>query len=313
MELPRPRRNALIGRAGEGVTGIVPLPPLAGFVLAVLLLGLIPGGRLAAGQFQAGVNLVEVFATVTDERSGRPVTGLQAADFTVLEDGVPQRIATFTAGDLPLAVAIAVDRSFSMKEAGVARQVRAVRTFVGAMKPTDEVMVLAIGGEAEIVAPLSTDRQAALAALDRLTPWGTTPLYDAVLQAMTAVQQGRGRRVLVLLSDGQNRYSSTTAAALVTHGRGMDVQVYPIALGRTIPPLFAELASVTGGRSMLARDDTQLQQELAALSADLRSQYLIGYTPEALKQPGSVRWRSIGVTVNRPDMRIRARDGYFAR
>ena len=313
MELPRPRRNALIGREGEGVTAIVPLPPLARFVLTALLAGLILGGRLAAGQFQAGVSLVEVFATVTDERSGRPVVDLQEADFTILEDGVPQRIATFTAGDLPLAVAVAVDRSFSMKKEGVTRQVRAVRTFLGAMKPTDETMVVAIGGETEIVAPLSTDRQAALNALDRLTPWGTTPLYDSALEAMRAIQAGKGRRVLVLLSDGQDRYSATTAAALVTHGRGMDVQVDPIALGQAIPPLFAELASVTGGRPMLARNDAQLQHELAALSADLRAQYLIGYTPEPLKHAGDAPWRSIAVTVNRPDVRIRARDGYLAR
>ena len=64
-------------------------------------------------QFTSGVSLVEVYATVTD-RHGQPVTGLTAADFHVAEDGTPQTITTFAAGEFPLAVAIGLDRSFSM-------------------------------------------------------------------------------------------------------------------------------------------------------------------------------------------------------
>ena len=68
---------------------------------------------VAYGQFMSGVNLVEVYATVTDQR-GEPVSGLAASDFHVLEDGMPQTISTFAAGEFPLAVAVGIDRSFSM-------------------------------------------------------------------------------------------------------------------------------------------------------------------------------------------------------
>ena len=118
------------------------------------------------------------------------MTGLTAADFRVLEDGAPQTISTFAAGEFPLAVAIGIDRSFSMggKADRLATAKSAARTFVSAMRADDQVMVIAIGSETEVALPLSTDRAAALAAIDRLDPWGTTPLYDATLVALDAIQ-----------------------------------------------------------------------------------------------------------------------------
>ena len=89
---------------------------------------------------------------------------MTAADFRVAEDGTPQSITAFAAGEFPLAVAIGLDRSFSMGGNGnrLAVAKSAARTFVGALRPTDQVMVIAIGGDTEIVAPLSSDRAAAL-------------------------------------------------------------------------------------------------------------------------------------------------------
>ncbi len=294
--------------------GIVPLPSGTwagpfGVWLALLMVT----GSASVGQFRSGVSLVEVFAAVTDDQ-GRPVADLTAGDFAVEEDGVGQRIETFLAGELPLAVAIALDRSFSMTPERLAGSARAVRVFLDALGPADQVMLVAIGSETEILAPLSSDRRQARDALDHLRPWGTTPLHDATIAALSAIQAGTGRRALVLLSDGADRYSVTTAASLVARAREMDVQVYPIAVGRDRPPLFAELASVTGGRSMHATDERQLQQALTALAAELRVQYLLGYTPEPRVSADAVTgWRSIRVRVNRVGTRVRARDGYVAR
>jgi Ca-activated chloride channel family protein len=277
-------------------------------------------GRLvlhgAAGpypQFTSGVNLVEVYATVTD-RQGEPVAGLTAADFRVAEDGVSQPITAFAAGEFPLAVAIAVDRSFSMAATGnrLAVAKSAARTFIGALRPGDQVMVVGIGSDTGVVAPLSSDRAAALAAIDRLDAWGTTPLYDATLTAIDAIQPGRGRRALVLLSDGTDRYSDTAAADLVDRARRRDVLIYPIALGPARPPVFAELAAATGGRSFFVSEPRELATTMTAIARELRFQYLIGYVPLRGPSP-EPSWHAIDVTVNRSDVRVRARDGYVAR
>ena len=103
--------------------------------------------------------------------------------------------------------------------------------------------------------------RAALAAIDRLDAWGTTPLYDATLAALDAIQPAKGRRALVLLSDGTDRYSDTNAADLVDDARQRDVLVYPIAIGPARPPVFAELAAATGGRSFFAREPRELARD----------------------------------------------------
>ena len=117
----------------------------------------------------------------------------------------------------------------------------------------------------------------------------------------------------MLLSDGDDRYSRATATeALDAASRG-DVIIYPVALGPRRPPLFAELATITGGRSFHVRDPRQLTETLRTIARELREQYLIGYTPTKPIAAGANEWRSIAVTAKRPDAQVRARRGYFVR
>jgi len=264
-------------------------------------------------QFTSGVNLVEVYATVTD-REGEPVTGLTAADFRIAEDGAGQAISTFAAGEFPLAVAVGLDRSFSMggRDNRLAVVKSAARTLVGALRPDDQVMIVAIGSDTAVAAPLSAGHAAALAAIDRLDAWGTTPLYDATLGALDAIQPARGRRALVLLSDGADRYSDTKAADLVDRARRLDVLIYPVAVGAVRPPVFAELAAATGGRSFFVREPAAVKSTMTTIARELRFQYLLGYTPSRERSPDR-SWHAIEVTVTRPDLRVRAREGYVSR
>ena len=257
--------------------------------------------------------MVEVYATVTDQ-SGELVRGLTRDEFVIHEDTEAQAISTFAAGDFPLSAAVAVDRSFSMAQARrLAPAKAAARAFPSELRPSDESMVLAIGSTVEVVAPRSTRREEQYAAIDNLTEWGSTGLHDAVIAGIDGVQQARGRRALVLISDGDDRFSTATAADALTRARRSDVMVYPIAVGRTRPSLFVELASLTGGRSFHARDQKQLVETLRGIARELRYQYLLGYTPTRPITAGEERWRSIVVTVNRPGVRVRARDGYLAK
>ena len=283
-----------------------------------------PGGWLASPvraqvpTFSTGVNLVEVYATVTD-RAGQPVRGLTAADFRVAENGVPQSIATFAAGEFPLSVTIAIDRSFSMAGARLATSKRAASSFIAALAPADEVMVLAVGSEIQTITPPVPAREASSTRWEAIDAWGTTPLYDATIQALDAIRTRQGRRALVLISDGVDRGSATTAAALIAAARERAVLIYPVAIGGTRPPVFGELASVTGGRALFAADPKQVDAQLAGLARELHLQYLLGYAPARPPagdgQPGAGRgeWRSIEVTVSKRDVQVRARDGYFAR
>ena len=263
-------------------------------------------------QFSSTVNVVEVYATVTDA-DGIPVQGLRREDFVVREDGQIQQVATFAAGEFPLSVAVAIDRSFSMRGKRLAAARSAAQAFLGELRRADEAMVIGIGSTVEVLAPLSTNRASQQTALSRLDAFGTTGLHDSILTAIDAVQPARGRRALVLLSDGADRYSAASATEAVQKARTSDVLVYPIALGSERPPLFAELAAVTGGHSYHVADPVRLAETLRTIAGELRHQYLLGYSPTRPIVAGGGEWRAIQVTVQRPGVRVRARDGYVAR
>ena len=261
------------------------------------------------------MNLVEVYATVTDRR-GEPVTGLAAADFRIVEDGTPQAITAFAAGEFPLAVAIGLDRSFSMagsgNRLGVAKS--AARTFVGALRPDRS-------GDGDRDRQRDRDRRAAVDRTARRR-WRrsidstrgarrrcTTPRSSA----LDAIQPAKGRRALVLLSDGTDRYSDTRAADLVEQARRRDVLIYPIALGRARPPVFAELAAATGGRSFHAPEPRELVTTMTTIARELRFQYLLGLRAGALRVAGGRLARDRRQQSTAPIVRVRARDGYFSR
>jgi len=274
--------------------------------LAVIL----SGGAPAAAQFTSGVNLVEVYASVSDGQ-GNPMTGLKQEDFELRENGEPQTISNFAAGQFPLSAAIAIDRSFSVAGNRLSLAKTAAQGFLAELRPDDEAMIIAVGSEVEVAAPLSVDRGEQRAAIDKLDAFGSTGLHDAIIEAINDVQPAKGRRALIILSDGDDRYSHASADDALDRARRSDVMVFPVAIGKSRPPLFAELATLTGGRSSFARDGAALTDILRGIARELRQQYLIGYAPIRLPVAGSNEWRSITVTVRRPDAHVRARDGYL--
>jgi Ca-activated chloride channel family protein len=280
------------------------------------LIALAWGAGLAAqeppqARFTGGTQLVEVYATVSDA-SGEPVTGLRRADFEVFEDDRPQLIETFAAGEFPLTVALGVDRSWSMAGEPLRLAKQASQGFLRELKPGDRSTVVAISAEAEVVAPLSTDRAAQARAIAALDPWSTTALHDAIIATLDRLEPEPGRQALIVFSDGTDRYSTATAAQVMARARRSNALIYPIAFGRDRPPLLAELAVLTGGRSFLLRDARQLDTTLADIARELRYQYLIGYAPAETTEPGTRGWRSIRVALKNPapGVRVRARDGY---
>ena len=278
---------------------------------AALVLLFVPATALRA-QFVSAVNVVEVYATVTDAK-GVPVTGLGKEDFEIRENGDAQQVSAFAAGQFPLSVAIALDRSFSMAGERLAAARSAARIFLGELRADDESMLIGVGSSTEVIAPLSRDRKAQLSALESLDAFGTTGLHDAIVAAIEAIQPARGRRALVLLSDGSDRYSGATASDALARARASDVLVYPVAFGRSRPALFAELALLTGGRSFHVEDARRLPETVRAIAAELRNQYLLGYSPSKPLAPGSNEWRAIQVTVKKPNVTVRARDGYLVK
>jgi Ca-activated chloride channel family protein len=270
-----------------------------------------PAERLPDAQFASTTDLVEVYATVTDHRNAY-VSDLSAADFVVQEDGIRQPISAFADGEAPLVLAIGIDRSFSVPRPTLRVFTAAARAAIDKLGPRDRSLVLAIGSEREIVAPLSENPERARDALAKVDSWGSTPLHDAIVDAMALVQSGRGRRALIVLTDGGDGDSQTTVAELVTQARVQDVLVYPVVVGHARPPALVELAAAAGGRAFLSVKPAEVTSVLETVVDELRHQYVLGYVPSRPSE-AEPRWRSLTVRVTRPGLRVRARDGYWSR
>ena len=133
-----------------------------------------------------------------------------------------------------------------------------------------------------------------------------------MLAALSAIQAGHGRRALVLLSDGADRYSLASAADVIQQARSSDVLVYPVALARERPPLFAELAAVTGGRSFQAAD----VEDAAVNALHHRAGAAFAVSAGIRTVAADIGTPGLAfdcVTVHRPDVHVRARAGYLAR
>ena len=293
----------IVPRVIRGIIGVA--------VLVVLAAGWADTGLFA--QFSSGVQLIEVYATVTDA-DGELVTGLRQSDFQVFENDRPQEISAFAAGEFPLTVALGVDRSFSMAGEPLRLAKLASQSFLKQLKPGDRSMVVAIGNNAEVIAPLSTDRSAQAQAIAALDAWSTTSLNDAVIVALDRLEPEKGRQALIVFSDGADRYSEATSGQVLARARRSQALVYPITMGKTRVPAAVELATLTGGRSFLLRDAKELERTLTTIARELRYQYLIGYVPSMAPKPGIREWRAIRVTLKTlaKDLRVRARDGYTA-
>lgn len=282
-----------------------------------LLAGAVPAAtpraqEEAQARFSSGVQAVEVYATVTDG-AGEPVTGLKAADFQLDDDGRPQTITTFAEGAFPLTVALGVDRSLSMAGEPLRLARRAAEGFLRQLQPGDRSMVVAINAEAEVVAALDAPRDAQLRAVGALDAWSTTALRDAVVKTLDRLEPEPGRQALVVFSDGTDRYSQVSAAAMLERARRGSALVYPIVFGREQVSVLSDAARLTGGRAFALRDARGLDAALDSIARELRHQYLLGYAPAGRAEAG--RWHPIRVRVRGQEAgawRVRARDGYVA-
>jgi len=154
-------------------------------------------------------------------------------------------------------------------------------------------------------------------AVDRLRAWGSTAFYDAVLQGLDLVERHRGRRALVLFTDGEDMVSHATAEDVERRIEVSATPVYVIAQGKgmrdaALKRVLDRVAGVSGGRAFYTDRIEQLEGVFAEIGEDLASQYLLAYTPGTLVRDGS--WRTIRVEVpgKGKQYEVRARQGYRA-
>lgn len=264
--------------------------------------------------FRGGVDLVYVTATVAD-RDGRFVAGLAASDFAVFDEGRPQEIISFSAFRVPVSLGIALDVSVSMTPPHMETARAAIRRLVDDLLGQDDQLFFAVfERETLLLQPWTSDRGLFGRALDRAEVGGATALYDAVRWLLPVVDSGQNdKKVLLVVSDGDDRASRTTGKDLQQIVRGGDVLVYALGVdgGRGVNARsLRRFTDDTGGRTEVVNGFTGLDAATARLADELKRQYQLAYVMPAERDG---RWHPIKVDVRKKSVVVRARSGYVRR
>jgi VWFA-related protein len=287
------------------------------------------------GPLKVQTNVVNVFATVRNKQHGI-VTDLNKEDFKITEDGVDQKVEFFAKEvNMPITLGMLIDTSASMDRMIEAEHDAASRFLREVMRPKDEAMVITFDFDVDLVADFTQDTSVLASAIRStrvnsfgggggVTPGpipqgngGGTDLYDAIyLACHDQLATEAGRKGVIILTDAEDTGSKLRMQDAIEAAQRSDAVIHVLLISDrmatfgTGPGVAHRMAEDTGGRVIDVHNEKSLEKAFDELSEELRSQYVLGYYPTNIKRDGV--FRKIQVTVNRPDVKVLARKGYYA-
>jgi VWFA-related protein len=233
--------------------------------------------EITAFEERAGAITVTVSASGPD---GRPLTGLTATNFSASLDGKPLTVReaqVASAARVPASILLMVDVSGSMYGEPMAQAHTAIRQFIQNLDVSDRVAIMAFGSDVRIIQDFTTNRSLLDEAVGRLTPFGDTVLYDAVIvSTQQMARETQGRRMVVLLSDGVATSGVDKRARSLEAARQAQVGFVAVGLGSAIDAQYLnELAQTSGGRYIDAPTPASLSSAYGAIANTIRSQYTL--------------------------------------
>lgn len=288
---------------------------------------------------KVSTDVVNVLAIVKDKK-GHLIPDVNKEDFQVLEDNNPQEIRYFSKQtDTPLTLGILVDTSPSQERVLSIEQEEA-KSFIGqVIKPKDLAFVLHFDVEVELLQDFTSDKKMLSKAIDETVingggggvlpgtfptsaGQGATHLYDAVYLAATDLLKNEvGRKVIILLTDGEDQGSKEKLQTALEAAQRSDLIIYSIEVSdRMYYPargmfysgdsVLKKLSDDTGGRVIEVKANRDVSRAFQEIADELRTQYLLGYTPTNTRHNGA--FRKLQVKVRNQDYKIQARRGYYA-
>lgn len=273
--------------------------------------------------FRAGANVVLVNATVLD-RHNRPVRGLSRNDFRLFEDKKEQSISYFSEEELPLSLAVVFDTSGSM--AGKVSQAReALDELLRDSNSADEFSLVTFADRPQWAVPWTNNAGDILAAVLFSKPHGVTSLLDAVAFAVQRMVDARNpRRAVLILSDGGDNHSRFTEGHIARLLEEAGVELYAVDMSPAWitrsrspeefegPQLLDRLCDDAGGRYFQVDGAKELAAAARRISLELRSQYVLGYTPPDTAADGRFHRVNLQIvpTGQAPKLSVYWRHGY---
>jgi Ca-activated chloride channel homolog len=267
------------------------------------------------------VDLVNVLFTVTD-RKGTLVTDLGRENLKIYEDNKPQAITNFTREtELPLTIAVLIDTSSSIRDRFKFEQQAAIDFLYRTLRPNkDKALLITFDSAIELIQDFSDNPEVLAKAIRQVRPGGGTKMFDAIyLTCQEKLKAETGRKIMILISDGDDNLSLETLSGTLEMAQKSDVSIYSIStnssgfFGLTAPKadkVLKRLAEDTGGRAFFPFKAEDLSASFQGISAELRSQYSLAYRSSNPTRDGS--FRSIKIETDRRNLKVKARRGYYA-
>jgi Ca-activated chloride channel family protein len=267
--------------------------------------------------FRSATRTVPMIATVTDAQD-RLVPDLARDDFEILDNEKPQDITIFDNQILPITIVVMLDTSGSMTGSMKLVQ-RSAEQFLLRLLPRDKALIGAFNDKIQFVGTFTSDRDELVASLREVDFGYPTRLYDAVAASLDRLLDIEGRRVILLLTDGEDTSSKAGEGEVLDRARQEEVMIYGIGLEsvyfngarnvRTTPDAHLKrLSEETGGGYFRLTDAKNLEATFTRIALELHSQYVLGFAPAALD--GKVH--KVQLRVKRPGLKARTRKTYLA-
>lgn len=281
-----------------------------------------PQQRKPDETIKVNVDLVNILFTVADKK-GKFITNLKKDDFRVFEDDKAQIVTNFSSEtDLPLTIALLVDTSGSIRDKIRFEQEAAIEFFYSALhRGKDKALIISFDSGVDLQQDFTDDPETLANAVRKIRAGGGTSLYDAIYLAVNEkLSKQPGRRVLILISDGDDNSSRVSLTETLELAQKNDVTIYAISTNSTAyfgskeqdrgDKTLKRFAEDTGGKAFFPFKLQDLAVSFQDISQELRSQYTIAYRSSNTKFDGT--FRKIRVEPNNKNYRPRARSGYYA-
>jgi Ca-activated chloride channel homolog len=300
-------------------------------VAAIIVSATLP---VTAQKFRSGTIGVRVDVLVT--RGQELVRGLNADDFELRDEGVPQKVSQIEVEQIPLNLILAFDTSGSVAGERMHSLVQAGDALLERLRPDDRVALLSFATRVRFLAPLTPSRQQIHGAFTTLEATGATSLRDAAFAALALRESDPGRTLVLIFSDGADTASWLRASAVIEAAKRTDAVVYAVAITEqryvfTMTPrpgggraaitqsgvipveeagkFLDHLTEETGGRVLFANSNKDLRATLTQTLSEFRDRYVLSYTPTGVSPTG---WHRLDVKLKAKSGRVTARRGYFA-
>jgi VWFA-related protein len=276
--------------------------------LAVLLLAWTVSTSSQGPVFSARVEAVRLDVLAAD--GARPIPGLTAADFEILDNGVRQTIDDISVDQIPLNLLLTLDMSDSVAGDDLQRLRDAGHTVLDGLRAGDRAALLTFGDALSLRSRLTGDLAQVRRGLSAGAGAGRTALADAAYATMWLSEGDPGRALAIVFSDGMDTASLLSADRVIDGAKRADMVVYGVATSSIGDGDFlSQLSTTTGGRVFAITSAGALSATFATILDEFRQRYVISYTPKGVAKGG---WHRLEVRVKNRRARVTTRTGYLS-